>query len=358
MSEHFPAGLLAQLPGRLVPWFLREKRDLEWRNDPTPYRVWISEIMLQQTRVEAVKPYYDRFLAELPDVAALAAVDESRLLKLWEGLGYYRRARNLQAAAKKIMQDHGGVFPSDYDGVRGLPGIGDYTAGAILSIAFGKPFPAVDGNVLRVVSRVAASREDTDSPKIRKELTAALAAVYPAGRCSEFTQSLMELGATVCLPNGAPLCMTCPLSGICLASRQGITDEIPVRKAKAARPVKEFAVVVLRDAAGRFAVRRRPETGLLAGLYEFPNLEGRPGKTALKTAFRADSIRKAGTAKHIFTHVEWNMTLYFAATSDPPGGFEWVPRTALQSETAIPSAFRAALELALAPDPFHDGGKP
>lgn len=357
MSERFPAELLARLPGLLVPWFLREKRDLEWRNDPTPYRVWISEIMLQQTRVEAVKPYYDRFLAELPDVAALASVDETRLLKLWEGLGYYRRVRNLQAAAKKIVREHGGVFPDSYDGVRGLPGIGDYTAGAILSIAFGKPFPAVDGNVLRVMTRLAASRADIDSPKLRKELTAALAEVYPPGRCGEFTQSLMELGATVCLPNGAPLCAACPLAGICLASRQGLTDEIPVRKAKAVRPVKKFDVVVLRDAAGRFAVRRRPETGLLAGLYEFPNLEGRHGETALKEAFRADRMRKAGAARHIFTHVEWDMTLYLAETSNPSGGFEWVPRSALQSETAIPSAFKAALRLALDPDPFP-GGKP
>jgi A/G-specific adenine glycosylase len=357
MSEHFPADLLAKLPGLLVPWFLRAKRDLEWRNDPTPYRVWISEIMLQQTRVEAVKPYYDRFLSELPDVAALAEVDEAHLLKLWEGLGYYRRVRNLQAAAKKIMRDHGGVFPSGYDAVRALPGIGDYTAGAILSIAFGKPFPAVDGNVLRVVARLAASREDIDAPKLRKELTAALAEVYPAGHCSEFTQSLMELGATVCLPNGAPLCSECPLAGICLASRNGFTDEIPVRKAKATRPVKEFAVVVLRDAAGRFAVRRRPETGLLAGLYEFPNLEGRPGANALKTAFRAIRIRKSGTARHVFSHVEWDMTLYCAETDGPPDGFEWVTRADLRSKTAIPSAFKAALELALDPDPFH-GGKP
>ena len=357
MSEHFPAELLAQLPGLLVPWFLRAKRDLEWRNDPTPYRVWISEIMLQQTRVEAVKPYYDRVLAELPDVAALAAVDETRLLKLWEGLGYYRRARNLQAAAKKIVQEYGGVFPSNYESVRGLPGIGDYTAGAILSIAFGKPFPAVDGNVLRVVSRLTASREDIDAPKIRKELTAALAAVYPAGRCSEFTQSLMELGATVCLPNGAPLCTVCPLADVCLASRNGLTDDIPVRKAKAERPVKEFAVIILRNAAGRFAVRRRPETGLLAGLYEFPNLEGHPGKSVLKTAFHADKVRQSGTARHVFTHVEWDMTLYLAETADPPGGFEWVPRTALRSETAIPSAFKAALELALDPDSFP-GDKP
>ena len=353
MSEHFPAKLLARLPGLLVPWFLRSKRDLEWRNDPTPYRVWISEIMLQQTRVEAVKPYYDRFLSELPNVAALAAADETRLLKLWEGLGYYRRARNLQAAAKKIMQVHGGVFPSDYESVRGLPGIGDYTAGAILSIAFGKPVPAVDGNVLRVVSRLAASSADIDAPKIRRELTGALAAVYPAGQCSEFTQSLMELGATVCLPNGAPLCTACPLADICLASKNGLTDGIPVRKAKAARPVKAFAVVILRDPAGRFAVRRRPETGLLAGLYEFPNLEGRPGETALKTAFRADRIRKSGTARHVFTHVEWDMTLYLAETDDPPGGFEWVPRDALRTRTAIPSAFKAALELALDPDSFH-----
>ena len=357
MSEHFPSELLAQLPGLLVPWFLRARRDLEWRNDPTPYRVWISEIMLQQTRVEAVKPYYDRFLAELPDVAALAAVDEPRLLKLWEGLGYYRRAKNLQTAAKKIVDEFGGVFPDDYASVRALPGIGDYTTGAILSIAFGKPFPAVDGNVLRVVSRVAASHEDIDAPKLRKELTDALAPVYPAGQCSEFTQSLMELGAVVCLPNGAPDCANCPLAGICLAARDGLTEEIPVRKAKPTRPVKPFAVVVLRDAAGRFAVRRRPETGLLAGLYEFPNIAGRPGESALKTAFRASSVRKSGTARHIFTHVEWDMTLYLAGTDDPPDGFEWVTASELRGRTAIPGAFKAALKLALAQGPFP-GGKP
>ena len=357
MSENFPAELLAHLPGLLVPWFLREKRDLVWRNDPTPYRGWISEIMLQQTRVEAVKPYYDRFLAELPDVASLAAVDESRLLKLWEGLGYYRRVRNLQAAAKIIVREHGGVFPDNYDSVRSLPGIGDYTAGAILSIAFGRPFPAVDGNVLRVATRLAASRADIDAPKVRRELTSALAAVYPEGRCSEFTQALMELGAMVCLPNGVPLCTNCPLADICLASKNGLTDEIPVRKAKSARPVKHFAVVVLRDADGRFAVRRRPETGLLAGLYEFPNLEGQPDETALKTAFHAGRIKQSGTARHVFTHVEWDMTLYLAETADPPGCFEWVPRSALRTTTAIPSAFRAALELALDPDPFP-GGKP
>ena len=352
MSENFPAELLAHLPGLLVPWFLREKRDLEWRNDPTPYRVWISEIMLQQTRVEAVKPYYDRFLSELPDVASLASVDETRLLKLWEGLGYYRRVRNLQAAAKVIVREYGGVFPDDYDSVRSLPGIGDYTTGAILSIAFGKPFPAVDGNVLRVATRLAASREDIDAPKVRRELTSELATVYPEGRCSEFTQALMELGATVCLPNGAPICTVCPLAGICLASRQGLTDVIPVRKAKAARPVKEFAVVVLRDKAGRFAIRRRPETGLLAGLYEFPNLEGRPDGAALKKAFHAREIRKAGTAGHVFTHVEWFMSLYLAETDDPLPGFEWAALDALKKRTAIPSAFKAALALAFSTDPF------
>ena len=351
MSEHFPSDLLARLPGLLVPWFLRARRDLEWRNDPTPYRVWISEIMLQQTRVEAVKPYYDRFLAELPDVAALAAVDEPRLLKLWEGLGYYRRAKNLQAAAKKIVSEFGGVFPDDYGSVRSLPGVGDYTAGAILSIAFGKPCPAVDGNVLRVVSRAAASREDIDAPKLRKELTDALAAVYPAGQCSEFTQSLMELGATVCLPNGAPMCAGCPLADVCLARRDGLTEEIPVRKAKPVRPVKRFAVVVLRDTAGRFAVRRRPETGLLAGLYEFPNTEGDPAPTALKTAFLARKIAKAGTARHVFTHVEWDMTLYLAETDRPSDAFEWVTAAELSGRTAIPGAFKAALKLALAQAP-------
>ena len=196
-----------------------------------------------------------------------------------------------------------------------------------------------------------------DSAATSQRPEAVLAAVYLAGQCSEFTQSLMELGAVVCLPNGAPDCGNCPLAGICLAARDGLTEEIPVRKAKPTRPVKPFAVVVLRDAAGRFAVRRRPETGLLAGLYEFPNIAGRPGETALKTAFRASSVRKSGTARHIFTHVEWDMTLYLAETTDPPDGFEWVTASELRSRTAIPGAFKAALKLALAQGPFP-GGKP
>ena len=347
MSEHFPAELLAQLPGLLVPWFLRAKRDLEWRNDPTPYRVWISEIMLQQTRVEAVKPYYDRFLAELPDVAALAAVDETRLLKLWEGLGYYRRARNLQAAAKKIMHDHGGVFPSDYDGVRGLPGIGDYTAGAILSIAFGKPFPAVDGNVLRVVSRVAASREDIDSPKIRKELTAALAAVYLAGQCSEFTQSLMELGATVCVPNGEPHCADCPLNGICRAHMEHSETDFPVRKAKKPRRIEEYTVYIL-ECYGEIAIRKRQDTGLLAGLFELPHLDGkREAQAALDDAapwnIHASEIISIRQRVHIFTHIEWHMACVHIRCMRKDGQFLWVTREQLHAEYALPTAFRICL---------------
>ncbi len=350
MSEHFPAELFARLPGLLVPWFLREKRDLEWRNDPTPYRVWISEIMLQQTRVEAVKPYYDRFLAELPDVAALAAVDETRLLKLWEGLGYYRRVRNLQAAAKKIVRDYGGVFPDTYDEVRGLPGIGDYTAGAILSIAFGKPFPAVDGNVLRVATRVAASREDIDSPKLRKELTAALAAVYPAGQCSEFTQSLMELGATVCLPNGAPLCGECPARAFCAAYREGLTETLPVRAEKKKRRAEERTVFLLRR-GGRIAVRTRPGKGLLAGLTEFPNVEGSLDETGARIALAQWGVKPVrltpcGTAKHVFTHIEWQMKGFAAEVEgDAPPDWRWADAAEFGT-LAIPSAFRYFANLA------------
>ena len=257
----------------LLEWYHANGRDLPWRRDITPYRVWISEIMLQQTRVEAVKPYFRRFLQAFPDVNALANAEETHLLKLWEGLGYYNRVRNMQKAAVQIMTEHSGQFPQDYDSIRRLSGIGDYTAGAVSSICFGLPEPAVDGNVLRVMARLQEDYRNILSPQCKAGITAQLRKVYPHADCGMLTQALMELGAMVCVPNGAPHCGACPLAGICMARQQGSTDMLPVREKKINRRTEERTVFVL-QCGGRIAIRRRKGKGLLASLWELPNTEG------------------------------------------------------------------------------------
>ena len=235
----------ASLPGALLPWFRENARDLPWRRDREPYHVWLSEIMLQQTRVEAVRGYYLRFLEALPTVAALAETDEGALLKLWEGLGYYSRARNLQKAARVIVSEHGGRFPEDFDAIRALPGVGPYTAGAIASICFEQPRAAVDGNVLRVLSRITECGEPVDLPEVRADFTARLERVYPAGSCGAFTQSLMELGATVCTPR-SPRCESCPCAAFCLARERGTAAALPARLPKKDKRVEERTVFLLR----------------------------------------------------------------------------------------------------------------
>ena len=258
---------LEQLPIPLLEWYRDNARTLPWREDPTAYHVWVSEIMLQQTRVAAVLGYYQRFLEAAPDVAALAALPQDRLMKLWQGLGYYNRARNLQAAARQILDEHGGVFPSDYASVRALKGVGDYTAGAICSIAFGQPRAAVDGNVLRVVTRLTGDEGDIAAPATKRRIAQALEQVIPLQAPGRFTQAMMDLGATVCLPNGAPLCQRCPAQDFCVARRDGRTGELPVKAAKKARRV-EARTVWLIFHRGAVALRRRPDRGLLAGLWE------------------------------------------------------------------------------------------
>lgn len=331
---------LEQLIIPLLAWYEENKRPLPWRDEPTPYHVWVSEIMLQQTRVAAVLDYYRRFLARFPTVADLAGADEDALMKCWQGLGYYSRARNLRRAAQVIMAEHGGVFPGDYAAIRALPGVGDYTAGAISSIAFGLPYPAVDGNVLRVVSRLTADSRDVSLPATRREVTAALAAVMPVKAPGAFNQALMELGATVCLPNGAPLCQVCPAQDFCLARREGLTSQLPVKAPKKPRRVEERQVYLLFH-QGRVALRQRPQKGLLAGLWEFPNvLEGE----ALPLALPQPEF--AGTGRHIFTHIEWHMTAYTALLPSPqlPPGWVWAGREALAEQYPIPNAFQAFFE--------------
>lgn len=333
---------LERLPIPLLEWYRDNARTLPWREDPTPYHVWISEIMLQQTRVAAVLGYYTRFLAAAPDVRSLAALDGERLMKLWQGLGYYSRVRNLQAAARQIMEEHGGVFPSEYRNVRTLKGVGDYTAGAICSIAFGQPVPAVDGNVLRVVSRITGDDGDITTPAMKRRVTEALAAVIPLSAPGAFNQAMMELGATVCLPNGAPLCDRCPARDFCTARLEGRTDSLPVKAPKKPRRVEERTVwLIFHD--GRVALRRRPENGLLAGLWEYPN-----GLTdALPEGIRAQRTEFGCTAKHIFTHIEWHMTarLVTAADDTLPPGWIWADREALRERCALPSAFETMTAL-------------
>ena len=331
----------------LLAWYDKNKRDLPWRGTTDPYKVWVSEIMLQQTRVAAVMPYYRRWMEELPTVEALAAEEEQRLLKLWQGLGYYSRARNLQKAAQVIVLELGGQFPDTYEGLLRLPGVGDYTAGAIASIAFGLPVPAVDGNVLRVAARVANMDGDIMDPKVRRNFREVMEAAMPPQRPGTFNQALMDLGATVCVPNGAPLCVQCPLADLCEANRLSLQDALPVRKKKAERRVEEMTVfLLLRE--GRIALRKRPRQGLLAGLWEFPHVPGRLEEAAAAQALPAWGIvpmdwHKKIEAKHIFTHVEWHMTGYLLTAGGADAGFAWANLEELE-ELAVPSAFRKYLE--------------
>ncbi len=338
--------LLKQLPGLLAPWYAKNARDLPWRRDREPYHVWLSEIMLQQTRVEAVKGYYARFLAACPDIEALANATPDALHKLWEGLGYYSRVRNLQAAAQRIMTDFGGVFPRSYDEVLSLPGIGPYTAGAICSIAYDLPTPAVDGNVLRVVTRLLACGSSIDDEGTKREVRDALAAVYPP-EAGAFTQSLMELGATVCTPNGAPKCEQCPLNEICLAHRQNTWEKYPVRGAKKPRRVEDRTVFVLRCGEDE-AVRKRPNRGLLAALWEYPNVPGTMDPAAAIEQAAAwgcapSDIQMQLDRVHIFTHVQWNLRCYYITCREEPDQFTWVSPEQMEKEIALPTAFRMFL---------------
>lgn len=337
---------LELLPIPLLEWFRDNARRLPWRDDPTPYHVWLSEIMLQQTRVAAVLDYYKRFLAEAPDPAALAALPEDRLMKLWQGLGYYSRARNLQKAARVIADEYGGRFPSDYAAVRALPGVGDYTAGAICSIAFGQAVPAVDGNVLRVYARICGDGDDITTPRMKKKVTQAIQGVIPVDAAGAFNQALMELGATVCLPNGAPLCEKCPAKGFCAALAQGRIGELPAKAPKRPRRV-EARTVWLIFHGNRVALRRRPEKGLLAGLWEFPHEPG-DGPLPAEWGVTALSGGYAGQARHIFTHIEWHMALRTveAETDALPPGWVWADRWELERDYAVPNAFERALALA------------
>ena len=334
---------ITQLPEALLPWYDGGHRELPWRQTKDPYKIWVSEIMLQQTRVEAVKGYYGRFLEALPTVSALADCDDDMLHKLWEGLGYYTRARNLKKAAQQVMAEYNGIFPGEYAQVLTLPGVGEYTAGAICSIAFNRPTPAVDGNVLRVISRITDDATPIDLPAYKKGVQAQLAKIYPP-RAGDFTQALMELGATVCGPNRLPDCENCPCKGFCLGYQRNTAGHLPVKSPKRQRRTEERTVLIL-SCNGRFALERRPGRGLLAGMWQFPNVTGK-----LDTQPALEQVEKYGLKpkeilaqverKHIFTHIEWDMRGIHIEVADCGDGFNWLTREEMDTQVALPTAFR------------------
>ncbi len=331
----------------VTSWFRENKRRLPWREDRQPYPIWVSEIMLQQTRVEAVREYYRRWMEALPTVQALAETDEESLLKLWQGLGYYNRVRNMQKAARQIMEAHNGEFPRTYADILALPGIGEYTAGAIASNCFDEPVPAVDGNVLRVLSRLTEDEADITKQSTKKKYAEMLREIYPKRNCGDFTQGLMEIGAIVCVPSGAPKCEICPIRDYCGAFAQGTMLDYPIKAKKKERKIVEMTVFLL-ECEGCMAVQKRKEKGVLHGLYQYPNV----AKTlapeealALAEEWRCSpaGLSRSSAYRHIFTHVEWHMTGYYIPCgrqgTGADGDFLWVNESKMEKEIPLPSAF-------------------
>ena len=331
---------------KLVSWFRENARPMPWREEPTPYHVWVSEIMLQQTRVDTVIPYYLRFVRELPDVSALAACEEDRLLKLWEGLGYYSRVRNLQKAAKICVAEYGKEVPDTYEALLKLPGIGTYTAGAVASIAYHLKTPVVDGNVLRVLSRLNASEKDIRDPATKSGMERELSDFLQSAPLDprEFNQGLMELGALVCLPNGAPKCSSCPWQEDCAAYRDGLTDRIPVASPK--QTAKTVPLTVLIYTYGKeIGIEKRTGKGLLSALYGLPVLEGHLTEEALLSYLSEEglpytSVQKLPPGKHVFTHRVWEMDAYRVRLSGKPPGLLFSDLSGLEDRYALPSAFK------------------
>lgn len=341
----------------LLAWYRANKRDLPWRRDKDAYHIWVSEIMLQQTRVEAVIPYYQRFMERCPDIASLAVCKDEELLKLWEGLGYYSRVKNMKKAAQIICKDHQGQFPKEFEKILKLPGIGAYTAGAIASIAFEQAAAAVDGNVLRVITRLTQDSRDIMDTKFRKEITTVLERIYPKQGRGDFTQSLMELGAVICVPNGVPKCKECPINFLCGAYRDQTQMQYPVKKKKATRKIQEKTVVVLWY-EDKIALHKRGEGGILSGMWELPNIDGYRTFEELKQWLVNHGIvirdvkkpeNTKNEVKHIFTHIEWHMQYWIVSCEAvvEENNFTWVTQEQIKTQIALPTAFRKVYDRAL-----------
>ena len=341
--------VLEEIVQPLVKWYRDNKRILPWRDKDNAYYTWVSEIMLQQTRVEAVKPYFQRFITELPDIQSLAECPEEKLLKLWEGLGYYNRVRNMQEAAKTVKDEYNGRLPEDYQALLSLKGIGSYTAGAIASIAYGEKVPAVDGNVLRVISRITESTEDISRQSVRRKIEQQVSQIMPSDCPGDFNQGLIELGAIVCVPNGEPKCEICPAAEICRARKEGIAMELPVKTKAKGRKIEKRTVLVFHD-SDTLAIQKRPDKGLLAGLYELPNLEGWLSQKEVieyskSIGLSPIRIKKLPAAKHIFSHVEWQMKGYEIQVDELEKNCSkemiFAKEEVLKEKYSIPSAFEA-----------------
>ena len=335
--------VLKKLPWVLLPWYWENRRELPWRQDKEPYHVWLSEIMLQQTRVEAVKGYYARFLQALPNIKALANCDDGQLHKLWEGLGYYSRVRNLKKCAQVLMASYGGEFPRSYAEILKLPGIGAYTAGAVCSICFDLPTPAVDGNVLRVITRLTEDATPIDTPAFKNSVRQRLEKVYPQ-QAGDFTQALMELGATVCGPNKKPDCENCPCRQFCGGALHGTAEKYPVKLPKRQKKEEEMTVFIL-SCDGKYALQKRPDRGLLASLWQFPNCEGKLElvqalEQVQQWGMTPEDILRQTERSHIFTHIRWEMRGIYMEVAAPGGEFTWLSPEEIEKEAALPTAFR------------------
>lgn len=352
--------ILEEIVVPLLAWYQKHARELPWRQDPSPYHVWLSEIMLQQTRVEAVKEYYQRFLDALPEVQDLAEAEEDQLLKLWQGLGYYNRARNLQRTAQVICTEYGGNFPTEYQQWLALPGVGEYTAGAVVSMAFGKKKPAVDGNVYRIYTRLQADGTDITKTEFKRRVREEIQAIMPENP-GHFNQAWMDLGATVCLPNGAPLCRYCPLAEFCRSHQEGTELSYPVKPAKKPRRVEKRTIFLL-EYQGKYLIQKRPDKGLLAGLWEFPAQEGHLTPEQVSAGLQdigvvcgedTKGIELLGKAKHVFSHVEWHMigyAVHLSSVTDQlrdTGVFSSLKE--LHDIYSIPSAFSFYLDYLIHP---------
>ncbi len=354
--EQYPAPT-----GALLKWYDENRRILPWREDPAPYHIWLSEVMLQQTRVDTVISYYNRFLEQLPDIRALAEAEEEQLLKLWQGLGYYSRIRNMHKAARQVMEDCGGVLPSDPKELQKLSGIGPYAAAAIASIAYGVPVPSVDGNLLRVFARTTGYRESIRTPGAKKAAESHYRNLLPEDRPGDMNQALMDLGATICLPNGAPDCGRCPWSGFCEAFRTGEQESLPVKEEKKTRKVQKRTVFLIEAAPAdpdtsspgpAYALRKRPARGLLANLWEFPGTDGHltedDARQHLESlGFEVHSLTGLPSARHIFSHVEWDMRGYLVHAEAPAesAGLVYATKKEMEQLYSIPTAFRFYLSL-------------
>ena len=321
----------------ILKWYLENKREFLWRRDKDPYHVWISEIMLQQTRIEAVIDYYSRFMKRLPDIKSLSEISEDELLKLWEGLGYYSRARNLKKAACMIMEKYNGIFPNQYSDILSLPGIGEYTAGAISSICFNDRQVAIDGNVMRVYCRVTNSDLDVSDLKVKKEIGEEIKKILPK-ESGDFNQGIMELGEVLCIPNGNPKCRDCPLKYRCKAFLNHRETLIPRKIMKNEKIEEEYTLFLLKY-NNQYALRKR-ENGLLKNMWEFPNKEGFLTYSEVEELFpNHNGIQLSITNTHIFTHKKWFMNSYFIEIHKRIPEYEWYTLEEIERNLALPSAF-------------------